>query len=136
LRFAPLYDIHRNLAEVFIMSDNQDRWGIPGTYVFDLRLSRRGYAINKMCNSLKTPENREAFIADEEGYMARYGLDEAQKEAVRKRDWLELTRLGGNLFFFLKLGATLSIGLYTMGAQMRGESYEEFMKTRNVPGAV
>jgi protocatechuate 4,5-dioxygenase, alpha chain len=111
-------------------------WGIPGTYVFDLRLSRRGYALNKMCMSLTRPENRKAFVADEEAYMARYGLTEEQKETVRKRDWLRMTQLGGNLFFFLKLGATVGEGLYRIGAQMRGQTYDEFMATRNVPGAI
>jgi len=111
-------------------------WGIPGTYVFDLRLSRRGYALNKMCRSLTSSENRDAFIADEEAYMARYGLSEEQKQAVRARDWLQMTKLGGNLFFFLKLGATLGHGLYRIGAQMRGETYDEFMATRSEPGAV
>lgn len=118
------------------MSEQNDRWDIPGTYVFDLALSRRGYAINRMCNSLKLEENRAAFVADEEAYMSRYGLDDEQKQAVRDRDWLRLTQLGGNLFFFLKLGATVGHGLYQIGAQMRGESYETFMKTRQVPGAV
>jgi protocatechuate 4,5-dioxygenase alpha subunit len=111
-------------------------WGIPGTYVFDLHLSRRGYALNKMCMSLTEPQNRESFKADEDAYMARYPLTEEQKQAVRDRDWLRLTQLGGNLFFFLKLGATIGHGLYPIGAQMRGESYEQFMATRNVPGAV
>src|SRR5690349_1371292 len=111
-------------------------WGIPGTYVFDLRLSRRGYALNKMCRSLTSSENRDAFIADEEAYMARYGLSEEQKQAVRARDWLQMTKLGGNLFFFLKLGATLGHHLYRIGAQMRGETYDEFMATRSEPGAV
>lgn len=111
------------------------RWGIPDTYVFDLETSRRGYPVNKMCNSLKHPGNREAFKQDEEAYMEKYGLSEDQKQAIRDRDWLRLTQLGGNLFFFLKLGATLGYGLYTIGAQMRGESYEQFMSTRNVPGA-
>ena len=109
---------------------------IPGTYVFDLRLSRRGYALNKMCRSLTSRENRDMFIADEEAYMARYALSDEQKQAVRARDWLHMTRLGGNLFFFLKLGATVGHGLYRIGAQMRSQSYDEFMATRNVPGAV
>ncbi len=118
------------------MKQFQDRWGIPGTYVFDLQLSRQGYPINKMCNSLKEPENREIYKKDEEAYMEKYGLTEEQKQAVRDRDWLRLTQLGGNLFFFLKLAATLEYGLYAIGAQMRGESYEQFMLTRKVPGAV
>lgn len=68
--------------------------------------------------------------------MEDYGLNEEQKQAIRDRDWLKLTQLGGNLFFFLKLGAALGHGLYSIGADMRGETYEEFMMTRNVPGAV
>jgi protocatechuate 4,5-dioxygenase alpha chain len=35
----------------------------------------------------------------------------------------------------IKLGATVGEGLYHMGAQQRGESYEEFMATRNASGA-
>jgi protocatechuate 4,5-dioxygenase alpha chain len=111
-------------------------WDIPGTYVFDLGLSRRGFELNKMCVSLGKPENREAFKADEEAYMAKYRLSDEQKQAVRERDWLAMTRLGGNLFFFLKLGATVGHGLYQIGAQMRGEEYAEFLATRNVPEAV
>lgn len=112
------------------------QWDIPGTYVFDLVLSQQGYAINKMCNSLKSQASRDEFLADSEAYMARYGLTEEQKQAIRDRDWLQLTQLGGNLFFFLKLAATLGYGLYQIGADMRGESYESFMQTRHVPGAV
>ena len=128
-------------ADAHLMDTSASRpasgdWGIPGTYVFDLRLSRKGYALNKMCVSLTTPENREAFKADEEAYMRRYELTEEQKQAVRDRDWLRMTKLGGNLFFFLKLGATLGHGLYSIGAQMRGQTYEQFMATRNVPEAI
>ena len=118
------------------MNETPGDWEIPGTYVFDLRLSRRGYALNKMCRSLTSRENRNAFTANEEAYMTRYDLTDEQKQAVRTRDWLQMTRLGGNLFFFLKLGATVGHGLYRIGAQLRGQSYDEFMATRNVPGAV
>jgi len=111
-------------------------WGIPGTYIFDLRLSRQGYALNKMCKSLTEPGNRAAFKLDEDAYMAGYALSDEQKQAVRDRDWLRMTRLGGNLFFFLKLGATIGYDLYRIGAQMRGQTYDAFMATRTVPGAV
>ena len=116
--------------------DKPRDWKIPGTYIFDLRLSRRGLALNRMCMSLKEAANREAFKADEEAYMAKHPLTEEQKQAVRDRDWLRMIKLGGNLFILLKLGATVGQGLYAMGAQMRGESYERFMSTRNVPGAI
>jgi protocatechuate 4,5-dioxygenase alpha chain len=117
-------------------ADTGDPWGLPGTYVFDLALSRRGYAFNRMCASLRRPAERETFLTDPDGYMRAHGIDTAHREAVHRQDWLALTRLGGNLFFFLKLAATLGVGLYAVGAQMRGDTYEDFMRTRKVPGAV
>ena len=126
------------------MSSTDDRaadgrltdWGIPGTYVFDHTRSRKGYELNKLAYSLTDPANREAFRKDEEGYMARYALSEAQKEAIRRRDWLALTKEhGGNIYYIYKLGAATGTGLYHMGAQMRGESYEQFLTTRGAKGA-
>jgi protocatechuate 4,5-dioxygenase, alpha chain len=42
---------------------------------------------------------------------------------------------GGNIYFLLKLGVVTGNGLYKMGAAMRGESYEQFLATRNNAGA-
>ena len=111
-------------------------WGIPGTYVFDHTRSRAGYALNKLAYSLTDSVNRAAFRKDEEGYMARYQLTEAQKDAIRRRDWLALAKEhGGNIYYMYKLGATTGAGLYHMGAQMRGETYEQFLETRGAKGA-
>jgi hypothetical protein len=49
---------------------------IPETSIFDLRASRRGYRLNKLCGSLCSPANRAAFQNDEEGYMSRFHLTE------------------------------------------------------------
>ena len=38
---------------------------IPGTVLFDGEMARRGYALNKMCFSLNSERNRQAFLADE-----------------------------------------------------------------------
>lgn len=111
-------------------------WGIPGTYVFDHTRSRAGYALNKLAYSLTSPTNRDEFRKDEEAYMARFALSEAQKGAIRRRDWLALTKEhGGNIYYIYKLGATTGAGLYHMGAQMRGETYEQFLETRDAKGA-
>ena len=109
---------------------------IPDTSVFDVRLSRRGYRLNKMCGTLCTPENRAAFKADEEAYMAKFGLTDPEKALVRARDFGGLIEAGLNIYFMLKLGACTGNGLYRMGAQMRGETYEQFLATRNVKDAV
>ena len=108
---------------------------IQGSEVFDLANSWRGYRINKMCNALSQAANREAFQRDEEAFMAAYRLSEEQKTLVRNRDFAGLLAAGGNIYFLLKLGVVTGNGLYKMGAKMRGESYEQFLATRNNAGA-
>jgi protocatechuate 4,5-dioxygenase, alpha chain len=111
-------------------------WGIPGTYVFDASRSRAGYALNKLAHSLTVRENRDSFRADEEAYMAKYDLTGAQRHAIRDRDWLRLMKeCGGNIYYVYKIGAAVGDGLYNMGAQMRGQSFEEFLQTRSAKDA-
>jgi protocatechuate 4,5-dioxygenase, alpha chain len=108
---------------------------IPDTSIFDLRLSRRGYRLNKLCASLCKPENRETFKRDEEAYMSRFSLSEAEKDLIRRRDFAGLIEAGTNIYFLLKIGSVTGNSLYRMGAQMRGESYEEFLSTRSFKDA-
>ena len=109
---------------------------IPDTSIFDLRLSRRGRRLNKLCAALCSPQEREAFKRDEEAFMARFGLTEPEKDLIRRRDFQGLIEAGTNIYFLLKIGSVTGTGLYKMGAQMRGENYEQFLATRNVKGAV
>jgi protocatechuate 4,5-dioxygenase, alpha chain len=109
---------------------------IPDTSIFDLRASRRGYRLNKMCGSLCSPENRAAFQRDEEAYMTRFSLSESEKALIRRRDFAGMIEAGMNIYFMLKIGSVTGTSLYRMGAQMRGESYEDFLATRNLKDAV
>ncbi len=109
---------------------------IQDTSIFDLRLSRRGARLNRMCAALCSPAEREAFKRDEEAFMARFLLTENEKNLIRKRDFKGLIEAGTNIYALLKIGSATGNSLYRMGAQMRGESYEEFLKTRNISGAV
>jgi protocatechuate 4,5-dioxygenase, alpha chain len=109
---------------------------IPDTSIFDVRTATRGRRLNRMCGSLCSAANREAFKTDEEAYMARFDLTEDEKALVRKRDFAGLIGAGLNIYFMLKLGACTGNSLYKMGAQMRGESYEQFLATRRISGAV
>ncbi|MES2686613.1 MAG: protocatechuate 3,4-dioxygenase [Pseudomonadota bacterium] len=104
---------------------------IADSEVFDLAVSWRGYRINKMCNALSQAANRDACKQDEEAFMAKYALTEEEKCLVRARDFSGLLAAGGNIYFLLKLGVVTGNGLYYMGAKMRGESYEQFLATRN-----
>lgn len=89
-----------------------------------------------MCAALCSPVEREAFKKDEEAFMKRHLLDEAEKDLIRRRDFKGLIEAGMNIYAMLKVGSATGNSLYRMGAQMRGESYEEFLKTRNISGAV
>ena len=109
---------------------------IPDTTVFDLRLSRRGRRLNKMCEALCSAAERDAFKRDEESFMARFSLTEEEKTLIRKRDFKGLIEAGMNIYAMLKIGSATGNSLYRMGAQMRGESYEQFLATRNMKGAV
>jgi DNA phosphorothioation-dependent restriction protein DptG len=68
--------------------------------------------------------------------MTRFALTEEEKNLVRKRDFKGLIEAGMNIYAMLKIGSATGHSLYRMGAQMRGETYEEFLKTRNISGAV
>ena len=109
---------------------------IPDTTIFDLRVSRRGARLNKLCASLCSAENRAEFQRDEEAFLERFSLTDAEKALVRNRDFQGLIEAGTNIYYLLKIGAVTGHGLYRMGAQMRGESYEQFLATRNLKDAV
>ena len=109
---------------------------IADTSIFDLRASRRGYRLNRMCGSLCSPANREDFKRDEEAYMNHFSLSESEKRLIRCRDFAGMIAAGMNIYFMLKIGAVTGNSLYRMGAQMRGERYEDFLATRNFKDAV
>jgi protocatechuate 4,5-dioxygenase alpha chain len=112
--------------------ESRDRSGadIPATPLFDRKGNIQGYKLNKMAMSLGDAANREAFKADEDAYLRRFGLDDATRAAVTERDWHEMVRLGGNLFFILKISAVDPTPITAIGAAQVGMSHEEFLKER------
>jgi protocatechuate 4,5-dioxygenase alpha chain len=103
-----------------------DPWNIPGTPVFGGDEARKGYALNKMCFSFNDAANRAAFKADEEAYMARFGLTETQKEAIRSRDVLSLIAAGGNVYYLAKFAGIFGLSVQDIGAQQTGLSLDAF----------
>ncbi len=107
---------------------------IPGTTVFTGQRSAKGLQLNKFAYSLRLAENRAAFEADPETYMNSYDLSDWEKQKIVEKDVKALIEEGGgSIYMLIKLGGVTGDGLASMGAQQRGESVEEFMKTRNVP---
>lgn len=99
---------------------------IPGTVLFDGEQARKGYALNKMCYSFNMAENREAFQADEAGYMQRHGLNTDQARAIRERDVLGLLAAGGNIYYLAKFAGILKLDVQDLGALQTGMSKEAF----------
>ena len=112
---------------------------IPGTFVFDAERSRKGYGINMFCMSLLKKENREAFKADEAGYLKQFHMTPEQEDAVLKRDYNRMLELGGNIYFTAKLGATDGHSFQHLAAVMTGSTQQEYASMmlaggRNVEG--
>ena len=101
---------------------------IPGTYVFDADHSRLGYHLNMFCMSLNQEANRIAFRADEAAYLDRFPMTPEQKFAILKRQWNEMLRLGGNIYYTAKLAANDGITFQDLAAAMTGVSRDEYRK--------
>jgi protocatechuate 4,5-dioxygenase alpha chain len=99
---------------------------IWGTTIFDGAAASRGYALNKMCFSFNSAENRAAFLRDEAAYCRRFGLDEEQCDAVRRRDVLAMIAAGGNIYYLAKLAGIFGLNVQDVGAQQTGVSVDEF----------
>jgi protocatechuate 4,5-dioxygenase, alpha chain len=99
---------------------------IPGTTPFDGEQARKGYALNKMCFSFNDEANRRAFMADEEGYMKQYSLNEEQAAAIRARNVLQLIAAGGNAYYLAKFAGIFKLDMQDIGAQQTGMSKDEF----------
>ena len=99
---------------------------IPGTILFDGHQAMKGYTLNKMCYSFNRKASRDAFLHDEEAYMGSFGLNEAQKAAIRHRNVLELLEAGGNIYYLAKFAGIFGLGVQDIGAQQTGMSVDEF----------
>ena len=86
----------------------------------------KGFALNKMCYEFNRAENRESFKRDEEAHMERYGLNEQQKAAIRKRKVLDLIAAGGNIYYLAKFAGIFGLTVQDVGAQQTGMTVEEF----------
>jgi len=111
-----------------------DSNNIPGTIIFDGRVAMKGYALNKMCYSFNTAENREAFLRDEDAYCKKFGLNEQQREAIRRRNVLDLIEAGGNVYYLAKFTGIFGLNVQDIGAQQTGMSIEAFKEKLKAAG--
>ena len=95
----------------------------------------RAYRMNRFCHALLVPAERDAFKADPVAAMRAAGLSDEETAMVNARDWLALVRHGVSPFLLFRLSGAVGCGLAATGAQMRGQTLEEFMQTRKITGA-
>ena len=103
------------------------------SYVFDLERSAKGLRLNRFFHGLINEEKRNLFIKDPE--KAMQNLSEEEKAMVKALDWRALMDCGASFFCLEKLARVRGVSNPEMVAAFRGETLEQFLKTRRVPGA-
>jgi protocatechuate 4,5-dioxygenase, alpha chain len=84
---------------------------IPGTTIFNGIEAEKGLALNKMCFSFNSADNRAEFLRDQDAYCAKFGLTVEQKSAVKARDVLAMIAAGGNVYYLAKLAGIFGLNV-------------------------
>lgn len=94
--------------------------------IYDGREAIKGYALNKLCFSFNSAENREAYRRNEDAYCAAFQITGRQRLALKHRNVSELLEAGANIYYLAKWAGIFGIGVQQIGAQLRGMTEEQF----------
>ena len=115
----------------------RQKWGQTpfsvARYLFDLERSAKALRLNRFLHDLIHEKSRKRFLENPEEAMK--GLTEEEKGMIRRLDWKALQDYGASFFCLEKLARTKGVSNPEMVAHFRGETLEQFLKTRRVPGA-
>ena len=75
--------------------------------------------------SLNKSANRDEFRKDEAKYLDAYPMTEQQRQVILNRDWLEMLRLGGNIYYTFKLAIFDGYNMQQAGAAMSNTGMTE-----------
>ena len=104
---------------------------LEGTYPYTLARSVKAYRLNKFLHRLTIPEWRKQFRENPEPLFAESGLTQEEIRLVRDLDWRGMIHYGVIFFMLEKLGAVVGASNLHIYAAMRGQTLDEFQKTRN-----
>jgi gallate dioxygenase len=104
---------------------------LPGTYPYTLDRSVKAYRVNHFLHRLIEPAFRQQFCNNPQPLFEQAALTENERDMLRRRDWRALIQYGVIFFLLEKLGATVGTTNLHIYAAMRGQSLEDFQKTRN-----
>ena len=110
------------------MTKPHDYDTIPGTYVYDAERGRVGYALNMFCMSLNKAENRKSFQTNESAYLDRFTLTPEQRRTILQRDWLGMLKVGGNIYYTIKIAFSDGLTFQDVAGMMSGVSKEAYAK--------
>lgn len=104
---------------------------LPGTYPFTQARSLKALRINRFLHRLIQPAWRERFLTDQNAMFAESKLTDAEQKLLRELNWRGMIHYGVSFFLLEKLGAVVGVSNLHIYSAMRGETLEEFQKTRN-----
>lgn len=107
---------------------------IPGTYVFNGETAHAAYGLNKLLFSFNREENRKAFAADPGAYADSFNLSAEQKKALLEDDYLEMIRLGANIYYVAKLAVPRGLTMQDTSAAFKGITTEQFKASLEARG--
>ena len=99
---------------------------IPGTYVFNGENACTAYGLNKLLFSFNHEQNRKAFEENPAAYADQFRLTEEQRAALLGKDFLQMLRLGANIYYVAKMAIPNGVSVQDAGAAFQGISTEEF----------
>ena len=106
---------------------------LAGTYPFSHGRSHANFRINSFLHDLIKPAHRARFVDDFDALATERGLTAEEKDLIANRRWIEMVRRGVSFFVLEKMAAVLGVSNPEIYAAFRGESLEDFLKTRKVP---
>jgi gallate dioxygenase len=104
---------------------------LEGTYPYTIERSVKAFRLNRFLHELIKPDFRKQFLADPEPLFEQHKLTAEERDLVRRRDWRALIHYGVIFFLLEKFGAVIGSTNLHIYAAMRGQTLDEFQKTRN-----
>ncbi|NML33857.1 gallate dioxygenase [Paraburkholderia antibiotica] len=124
----------RHLAHMAAQTAGVEK--LAGTHPFSVGTAVKAWRINEYLHRMIEPAHRAQFVADQEASFAAAGLSDEERDLLRRRDWQGLLHYGVIFFLLEKVGAVVGVSNLHIYAAMRGETLEQFQRTRNAPGAL
>ncbi len=104
---------------------------LEGTYPFTQARSLKALRLNRFLHRMIQPAWRERFKTEPQAMFDENKLTTDEQTMLRDLDWRSMIQYGVSFFLLEKLGAVVGVSNLHIYSAMRGQTLEEFQKTRN-----